>query len=162
MHLQREIKRHENATKKKIRQRLLELKDNCYQSSVLIIMPLWKNQMNQGLVKDYHFLPVISKQTFLMVMSEELPKAKYSGHTTCPCFQGTPNSRAVHAQEILKFFKSDLCKCFASNTTSYIWMRQLKNYIISQCNISCCYFKISIFMADPHNHTKHSSCRIPH
>ena len=112
--------------------------------SVLIVIPLWKNQMNQGLVKDNHFLPLIRKWTFLKVMSEalvitmkdlyksfllfflQLPKAKYSGHTMCPCFQGLPNYRAIPAQEILKLVKSDLCKCFASNTTSYIWMCQFK------------------------------------
>ena len=31
--------------------------------SVLTVMPLWKNQMNQGLVKDNHFLSVIRKWT---------------------------------------------------------------------------------------------------
>lgn len=92
--------------------------------SILIIMlPFF----HQGLVKDIHFLLVIGKWTFLMVMSEtlviamkdlckslfpfflQLPKAKYCGHTACPCFQSTPNSEAVHVQEILKFVRNDLC-----------------------------------------------------
>lgn len=112
--------------------------------SISIIMsPLF----HQGLVKDNHFLLVIGKWTFLMVMSEtsvkamkdlcksffpfflQLPKAKHCGHTICPCFQSTPDSGAIHVQEILKLVKNELCKCFASNTTSYIWMCQLKRKI---------------------------------
>lgn len=96
--------------------------------------------MNQGLVKDDYFLPVIRKWTFLIVKlealavtMEDLYKSFLSLFLTVvqsnvqesyylSYFQTTPNSRAAHAQDILKILKSDLCKYFASNTTSYIWM----------------------------------------
>lgn len=63
------------------------------------------------------------------------------------CFQATPNSRAAYVQEILKLVKSDLCKYFASNTTSYMWIHQLTHihiYIYTDLYLSI-YISLYIF-----------------